>query len=261
MAETIGSLRGVVQLAFPKARFLFENNGGEQLVLGFGVLDPDFVVCDEKNLYVVLKYRDLVPEKIRAVGYRGGIALKEDFDWWSTPDGFELRCGILDYYNSCASKCGEDVAKCVLNLFFDIGGRFNVFHTTGQNSIKDQSFHSQPRLYYCAILCEKNQREIIKKTLELFYSIHVFEEGFEHYVKTIDLKEHTLFLLNIAVIYHLTDCRWFAYKTGAIFSLPITKGNIKRDVLLGNPLANASPKNLYNPDNMTPEAKKRWGKL
>ena len=134
--------------------------------------------------------------------------------------------------------------------------KFNKFHYYWTSIIP----HDSPMLLYCGILCKNKDKHLIGDSLEFVYSSYNFKKSYKDAIKKEEIGNYTIFLIDIATFYHMTNKGLFVFKKSFINRLIFTKGK-KYEVIGKNRFdeQDVPNKNLLHPDSLNKEQKARIG--
>ncbi len=171
-------------------------------------------------------------------------------------EGYSKLYDISQYFELLKKITDKDKAKIIMSLFFDINSKFNEFHFYWTGIVPQDRL----RLLYCGILCNAKDKLLIDDSLKFLYSSFNFNKPYQEGVKKEDLGEYTIFLISIAIFYHMTNERIFAVKKSFADRLIFTKGEKHETIGKNNFYAQDDPnRNPLHPDALNEEQKIRAG--
>lgn len=172
-------------------------------------------------------------------------------------EGYSLLYDELEYFEYLKKEIkDESKSHTIMNLFFDILLRFNEFHLSWTEHIPQD----KPRLLFCGIFCDAKDKPLIDGSLEFLYSSFTFKDSYEDAIPKIDVEGQTLFLIDIATFYHMTNSNIFAVKRRFASKLALTKGEKHETFGTNDFYARDDPqRNPYHPDTLSVEQKIRMG--
>ncbi len=172
-------------------------------------------------------------------------------------DGYSLLYDELDFFKYLKKEIKDDrKSQVIMNLFFDIRSEFSKFHSSWTEHIPQD----KPRLLFCGIFCDTKDKRLIDSSLELLYSSFTFKDSYEDSIPKIDIEGRTVFLIDIAAFYHMTDANIFSVKKYFANKLTIMKGEKYESFGKNDFFAQDDPqRNPYHPDALSVEQKIRMG--
>lgn len=179
----------------------------------------------------------------------------ESFD--SDEEGYSKLYDTSQYFELLKEIIDKDKARIIMDLFFNINSKFNKFHFYWTSIVPQDC----PRLLYCGILCNAKDKSLIDDSLKFLYSSFNFNKPYQLGIKKEDLEEHTIFLIDIATFYHLTNEGLFAVKKSFANRLVFRRG--ERHETIGKNDFNVQDdpnRNPLHPDALSEEQKIGVGK-
>lgn len=166
------------------------------------LLDPDLILINDSDLYCIIKYLNSDFKELTK------LHENTDFKIWY-PRDYDL----IEYYSIIKELYGLEKAMCMMNLFYDIRGKFNYFHMSNHKGLNDEG---KDRLFHCSILISDEDYKLVRETLEVIQSKYNPPRSFDELITTYKFSDYTILSMNISVLYHLINGIWFGYKIGIL---------------------------------------------